>query len=112
MKTLFFYTNKMKIIIYKDKESSITKMVNNSLEELWLTWFIELENKDDEKTKTQYSISKEPALIIEEDEIDFKDIIFEWIVPKEEEIKSMMISIIWWWEGWWCWWDCSSWCSC
>jgi hypothetical protein len=53
-------------------------------------------------------------LIVEEESIEFKDTIFEWIIPEDDEIKSMFISIIGWWEsGWWCapeW--CGSWCSC
>jgi hypothetical protein len=33
-------------------------------------------------------------LIVEEEAIDFKDTIFEGIIPDEEELKSMFISII------------------
>ncbi len=106
----------MKIIILWNKENSesLLSKVKSSIDELWLSDFIELENKEDNNLKKELSISKEPALIIEEESIDFKDVIFEGIDPEEEEIKSMLISIIWWWESeGWCapgW--CGSWCSC
>jgi hypothetical protein len=50
-----------------------------------------------------------------EESIDFKDTIFEWIVPEDEELRSMFVSIIGggWGEWGWCapeW--CGSWCSC
>jgi hypothetical protein len=55
-------------------------------------------------------------LIIEEESIDFKDVIFEWIVPEIDELKSMFVSIIWWWgsscSSWRCWTWCWTWCSC
>lgn len=110
----------MKIIIYwKEAESKdLHNKVKSSLEELWLNEFISLEESKDESIKKEFSIKKEPALIIEEEEIEFKDLIFEWVIPSEDEIKSMLVSIIgwdWWWcgdscgsSGWWCW----SWCSC
>jgi len=40
------------------------------------------------------NIKEEPALIIEEGSIDFKDVIFEGQTPPEEEIKPMLVSII------------------
>lgn len=107
----------MKIKIYwKDKNTKeLLIKVNNSLEELWLTDFIKVETTTDKWLKTELNIKKEPALIVEEDSIDFKDTIFEWIIPNEDELKSMFISIIWWWESSWCWtqeWGCPIWCSC
>ncbi len=105
----------MKVKLYWSENSTknlLTK-VESSLEELWLKDFIQLELTNDEETKNELNIEKEPALIVEEESIDFKDTIFEWIEPSDEEIKSMFISIIWWWEGWWCSPDgCGSWCSC
>lgn len=109
----------MKIIIYweKDERKDLVKILNISLEELWLTDFIELEETNDSKIKDEMWIKANPALIIEEESIDFKDTIFEWQTPSEEEIKSMLISIIGWDSGWWCGskekdWSCGSWCSC
>lgn len=107
----------MKIKIYWNNEisTSLLNTVKSSLDELGLIDFIELEQTTDENLKTELGISKEPALIIEEESIDFKDVIFEWIVPEEDEIKSMLISIIGWWDsawGCWTWWGCPSGCSC
>lgn len=105
----------MKIKLYWSEENTkeLLEKVNNSLDELWLTDFITVELTNDENLKNELNITKEPALIVEEESIDFKDTIFEWIIPEDDEIKSMFISIIWWWdsEGWcapgWCWSGCS-----
>jgi hypothetical protein len=88
----------MKIKIYWDNNESkkLLDIVKNSLEELWLVDFIQIEETTDEELKKELNISKEPALIIEEESIDFKDMIFEWMIPAEDEIKSMLISIIGW----------------
>ena len=88
----------MKIIIYwkTSKKDELNKIVTNSIEELWLADFIKIEQVSDDNTKKEFNIKEEPALIIEEESIDFKDLIFEGQVPPEDEIKSMLISIIWW----------------
>lgn len=88
----------MKIIIYWEQEKikKLKEIVNNSLEELGLTDFINLETTTNEKIKEELKIKEEPALIIEEESIEFKDVIFEWQTPPEEEIKSMLVSIIGW----------------
>lgn len=98
----------MKIKIYWNTKETNTLLekVNFSIEELGLNDFITAEITTDEALKNELNISKEPALIIEEESIDFKDMIFEWIVPEIDELKSMFVSIIWWW-GWAEWW-CSS----
>ena len=93
----------------------LVNRVNISIDELWLNDFITLSTTADEALKTELNISKEPALIIVEESIDFKDMIFEWIVPDIEELKTMFISIIGGWDSssWGCgWWSCWSWCSC
>ncbi|USN58436.1 MAG: hypothetical protein H6767_09405 [Candidatus Peribacteria bacterium] len=64
------------------------------VEELGLSDFITLETSDSKDIQTELGIKEMPALIIEEEAIDFKDVIFEGIVPEESEIKSMFISII------------------
>jgi hypothetical protein len=88
----------MKIIIFwKDKESDeLVNKISLALEELWLNDFIEISQTVDEKLKERVKCSKTPALIVEEENIDFIDIIFEWIIPSDEEIRSMIVSIIWW----------------
>ena len=99
----------MKVKIFWEWQDAKTlfKKSKNSLEELWLSNFIEIEETNESKLRKKLNINKEPALVIEEEEINFLDTIFEWIVPEEEEIKSMFISIIWWWK----WWCDSGWCS-
>ena len=107
----------MKIKIYWTEENTkeLVIKVNNSLDELWLTSFIQVETTQDENLKKELNITKEPALIVEEEAIDFKDTIFEGIIPENEELKAMFISIIWGWDMWeWCapssCSTCSSWC--
>lgn len=107
----------MKIKIYWESAQTqeLLEKVNSSLEDLWLSDFLEVEVTYDENIKNELSITKEPALIIEEEAIDFKDTIFEGIIPSDEEIKSMFISIIWGWDSGscnssgWCG-SCSGWC--
>ena len=91
----------MKIIIYweKEKRASLVKTINISLEELGLTDFIKLEETFEKSIKEDMWIKETPALIIEEESIDFKDIIFEGQNPPEDEIKAMIISIVGWESG-------------
>lgn len=108
----------MKIKIYwnNDETNTLLEKVNFAVDELWLQDFITAEITIDEALKDELNISKEPALIIEEESIDFKDMIFEGIVPEIDELKSMFVSIVWGWESseGWCssgsCWSCSSWC--
>jgi hypothetical protein len=86
----------MKIIIYWNDEKSeeLYNKVTLALEELWLSQFIDLEKNFKEELKTKLNISLSPSLIVEEENIDFIDVIFSWLVPNDEEIRSMIISII------------------
>ena len=90
----------MKIIIYWnwEKTDNLTNKVKKIIDNIWLSDLINVENSTDEKLKLELSIEKEPALIIEEEAIEFKDIIFEGINPTESEIEAMITSIIW--TGW------------
>lgn len=99
---------KVKIFGSWEQTQELLDKVNNSLEDLGLSDFMEVEVTTDDSIKTELNITKEPALIIEEDAIDFRDTIFEGIIPNDEEIKSMFISIIWWWDWGWC---SSGWCG-
>lgn len=104
----------MKVIIYgkwKDFEK-LKEIVNISLIDLGLNDIIEIEENNSKELKDELLITKSPALIIEEENINFKDMIFEWQVPSEEEIKSMFISIIWWSDPSCSPLKCASWCSC
>lgn len=88
-------------IWWKNEDSKILfDKVINILEELWLEDFIKVKKTNNLKIKEKLNITKEPALIVEEESIDFTDMIFEWMIPNDEELKSMFISIIWWWEMW------------
>lgn len=42
----------------------------------------------------ELGITENPALAIEEESIDFRDMIFQGEVPAYDEIKSMFISIL------------------
>ena len=86
----------MKVIIYGNDEGTLQlqEKVKLVLEEIGLTDFIEVAYTQDEELKKELNISQTPALIIEEESIDFKDMIFEGMVPEEEELKSMFVSII------------------
>lgn len=104
----------MKVYIYGESQQSLElkDKVSLVLEELGLTDFVVVETTIDDTLKTDLNISEKSALIIEEESIDFKDMIFEWIIPEAEELKSMFISIIWWSSGWWCGSkDDSGWCA-
>lgn len=105
----------MKVYIYGSTEQSqeLKSKVWAILEELGLTDFINVDSTQEESLKEELKITEESALIIEEESIDFKDMIFEGMVPEDEELKSMFISIIWGWGGGWCAPEgCGSGCSC
>lgn len=98
---------KIKIFWSWDDVANLNEKVLFAVDELWLNDFMEVETINDDATKNELNITKEPALIIEEESISFKDMIFEWIIPEVDELKSMFISIVWSGESW----DssCSSW---
>ena len=105
----------MKVYIWWewDNAQALHASVVGTLEELGLTDFVPLVQWRDEKIKKELSIEKDYALVIEEESIDFKDMIFEWLTPSHEELKSMFVSIIGWSSWGWCapeW--CGSGCSC
>ena len=105
---------KIKIIWTNEDTKILLEKVNFAIDELWLNDFINAEITNDENLKIDLNISKEPALVIEEESIDFKDIIFEWIIPEIDELKSMFVSIIWWAESNWHSCDssnCGIWCN-
>lgn len=86
----------MKVQIFGANAESqeLLQKVTTSLTDLGLAEFVEVESTTDEALKAELNITKEPALIIQEPSIDFKDMIFEGLVPPEEELKSMFISIV------------------
>nr|MDD3720041.1 hypothetical protein [Candidatus Gracilibacteria bacterium] len=86
----------MKVIIFGEGNdfNELKTKVTSSLEDLGLNDFIEVVESNSTDLKEELGITKNPALIIEEESIEFKDMIFEGVVPPEDEIKSMFISII------------------
>lgn len=88
----------MKIIIYSEdnKWDELYNKVTLIINDLWLSEFLPVEINESTKLKKELWISKEYALIIEEDLMDYIDIIFEWITPSDDDIKSIISSIIWW----------------
>ena len=86
---------KIKLFWSEENTKELLTKVQTALDELGLVDFIKVELTQDEELKTELNITKEPALIVEEEAIDFKDTIFEGITPELEEIKSMFVSIIW-----------------
>lgn len=49
---------------------------------------------NDESYKMELGITENPALCIEEESIDFRDVIFQGIIPEKAEIKSLLTSIV------------------
>lgn len=72
----------------------LSELVNKSLRELALDDAVSIKTSNDEAIKMELGITQNPALAIEEESIDFKDMIFEGEVPEYDEIKSMFISIL------------------
>ena len=87
----------MKILIYWENTDSnnLFNNLNLAIWELWIDDFVKTEISLDENIKTELWITKEPALVIIEESIDFKDMIFEGIVPEITDLKSMLVSIVW-----------------
>lgn len=69
-------------------------LVQKALSELALDDAVKVETTDDSGYKLELGITENPALSIEEESIDFRDMIFQGEVPSYDEIKSMFISIL------------------
>lgn len=66
-----------------------------TVDELKISELISCQLTYDTNLAQELNISKEPALILQEDAIDFKDTIFEGQIPHREDLKSMFVSILW-----------------
>jgi hypothetical protein len=73
---------------------TLKSLVEKSLSELALTDAVKIETTDDAAYKMELGITENPALTIEEESIDFRDMIFQGEVPEYDEIKSMFVSIL------------------
>lgn len=67
--------------------------VQIALEELWLLSDSTLERYDTPTYREELHITTTPALCIEESSIDFRDMIFEGVVPEQNELNNLMISL-------------------
>lgn len=73
---------------------NLQNLVNKGLSELALDDAVKVQVTDDPAYKMELGITENPALAIEEESIEFRDMIFQWEVPPYEDIKSMFISIL------------------
>lgn len=74
--------------------NSLHSLVQQALSELALDDAVRVETTDDSAYKMELWITENPALCIEEESIDFRDMIFQGEVPAYDEIKSMFVSIL------------------
>lgn len=84
----------IKLIGSGEELNSLESLVNKALIELVLDDAVKVETTDDAAYKLELGITENPALAIEEESIDFRDMIFQGEVPAYDEIKSMFISIL------------------
>lgn len=84
----------IKLIWEGEALSKLEELVKRSLSELSLDDAVKVESTNDAAYKMELGITQNPALAIEEESIDFKDMIFQWEIPEYDEIKSMFLSIL------------------
>ncbi len=84
----------IKIVWSGDELQTLKNLVTQALTELALIDAVKLLETDDPAYKMELGITENPALCIEEESIDFRDMIFQGEVPAYDEIKSMFISIL------------------
>jgi hypothetical protein len=75
--------------------NTLSDLVNKALTELALDDAVKVETTDDAAYKMELGITENPALALEEESIEFRDMIFQGDIPAYDEIKSMFISILW-----------------
>lgn len=84
----------IKLVGSGNELDTLSQSVKKALEELALDDAVKLESTNDEAYKMELWITQNPALAIEEESIDFRDMIFEGEIPEYDEIKSMFLSIL------------------
>lgn len=84
----------IKLIGNGDELENLKSLVTQALSELALDDAVKVETTDDAAYKMELGITENPALAIEEESIDFRDMIFQGEIPVYDEIKSMFISIL------------------
>lgn len=75
-----------------DAETLLAR-VQASLEELGLLSHTKVEIHDTPEYREAMKITALPALCIEESSIDFRDMIFEGVMPEQKELESLFISL-------------------
>lgn len=73
---------------------NLQNLVQRALVDLSLDDAVSVKMTDDAAYKMELGITENPALAIEEESIDFRDMIFQGEVPEYDEIRSMFISIL------------------
>lgn len=84
----------IKLIGSGESLTELESLVKRSLTELALDDVVRIELTDDTAYKMELGITENPALAIEEESINFRDMIFQGEIPAYDEIKSMFISIL------------------
>ncbi|EKD29741.1 MAG: hypothetical protein ACD_78C00297G0002 [uncultured bacterium (gcode 4)] len=84
----------IKIIGTDPERWELFALTSKVLATLGLDAVIKIEQTDDEAYKMELGITENPAFCIEETGIDFKDVIFQGIIPTEQEISSLLVSIV------------------
>lgn len=84
----------IKLVGNGEEIDNLKSLVEKALNELALSDAVKLESTNDPAYKMELGITENPALCIEEESIDFKDMIFQGEIPEYDEIKSMFISIL------------------
>ena len=74
--------------------TDLRSLVHRSLTELALDDAVKIQETNDPAYKMELGITENPALCIEEESIEFRDMIFQGEVPEYDEIKSMFLSIL------------------
>lgn len=72
---------------------TLLSRVQASLEELGLLSHATVELHDTPEYREEMKITNLPALCIEESSINFRDMIFEGVVPEQKELVSLFISL-------------------
>lgn len=85
----------IQLVGHGEELTKLSSLVEKALSELALDDSVTVQTTDDALYKMELGITENPALAIEEESIDFKDMIFQGEVPEYDEIKSMFLSILW-----------------
>lgn len=83
----------IKLVGTGEKLSELQTLVLASLQTLGFSDVVKIELTDDAAYKLELGITQNPALCIEEETIEFRDMIFEGVIPEKEDIDAMFLSI-------------------